>query len=110
MAKRIQIRRAKGWRLPDGAVTVDRTTPWGNPFVVGRDGTRDECVRLHRLLLGGLFDIKAKVSITEQVAAWHYAVDHIHELVGRDLACVCGPGPCHADTLLEAAAVDHQST
>jgi len=30
--QRIQLSRAKGWRMPLGAVKVDRTTRWGNPF------------------------------------------------------------------------------
>ena len=29
---RIQRRRAKGWRMPEGAVYVGRPTKWGNPF------------------------------------------------------------------------------
>jgi Domain of unknown function (DUF4326) len=32
MTKRIQLRRTKGWRLPEGAVSVARPTKWGNPF------------------------------------------------------------------------------
>lgn len=30
--KRIQRKRTKGYRLPEGAVCVDRSTKWGNPF------------------------------------------------------------------------------
>ena len=36
MPDRIQLSRAKGWRMPEGAVKVDRTTIWGNPFMVGQ--------------------------------------------------------------------------
>jgi len=36
MPKRIQRKRTKGWRMPDGAVYVGRGTRWGNPFVVGQ--------------------------------------------------------------------------
>jgi hypothetical protein len=32
MPKRIQLRRAKGWKKPAGAVVVARPTKWGNPF------------------------------------------------------------------------------
>lgn len=32
MPERIQLKRAKGWRLPYGAVSVARPTKWGNPF------------------------------------------------------------------------------
>lgn len=30
--KRIQRKRTKGWRMPEGAVYVGRPTKWGNPF------------------------------------------------------------------------------
>ena len=29
---RVQLRRTKGWRKPEGAVVVARPTKWGNPF------------------------------------------------------------------------------
>lgn len=32
MPERIQLQRKKGWRLPEGAVSVARPTKWGNPF------------------------------------------------------------------------------
>lgn len=32
MPARIQRRRTRGWRMPDGAVYVGRGTVWGNPF------------------------------------------------------------------------------
>lgn len=35
MPDRIQRRRTKGWRMPDGAVYVGRPTKWGNPFAIG---------------------------------------------------------------------------
>lgn len=33
---RIQRRRIKGWRKPEGAVYVGRGSRWGNPFIVGQ--------------------------------------------------------------------------
>lgn len=32
--RRLQLRRTKGWRMPEGAIKVDRTTKWGNWFKV----------------------------------------------------------------------------
>lgn len=32
--KRIQRKRTKGWRMPEGAVSVCRPSIWGNPFTV----------------------------------------------------------------------------
>lgn len=36
MPDRIQLRRVKGWRMPEGAVKVDRATRWGNIFWPGQ--------------------------------------------------------------------------
>lgn len=101
---RIQLRRAKGWRMPGGAIKVDRTTPWGNPFMTGVDGTAETCVRLYELLLAGCVCITCKSSMEAQRAAFNHVRDHLHELRGHDLACWCRPGaPCHADVLLKIA-------
>ena len=106
---RIQLRRTKGWRLPPNTVKVDRTTPWGNPFIVGKNGDAAYCVQLYRYLLGGYQNIsdgeaccqrqdKAIVAIKEEKAAgWP-------TLRGKNLACWCRlDQPCHADVLLEIA-------
>ena len=96
---RVQLRRTKGWRMPPDTVKVDRSTIWGNPFVVGRDGgDRAECVaRFARLLAGDC------VSQAEQL--WRArALAHRGELKGKNLACWCAlDEPCHADALLRFA-------
>ncbi len=38
MPDRIQLRRTKGWRKPDGAIVVSRPTRWGNPWKPGQPG------------------------------------------------------------------------
>jgi Domain of unknown function (DUF4326) len=38
--RRVRLRRTKGWRKPDGAISVARAHKWGNPFVVGEHGVR----------------------------------------------------------------------
>jgi hypothetical protein len=35
--QRIQLRRTKGWRKPEGAIVVARPSRWGNPFKVRRE-------------------------------------------------------------------------
>ena len=34
LTQRIQRKRTKGWRMPEGAVYVGRPTRWGNPFPI----------------------------------------------------------------------------
>ena len=94
--KRIQRKRTKGWRMPEGAVYVGRPTRWGNPWQVDPTratiparnqyrSTATECVRLFRDLV--------------EVQEWDLSALH-----GRDLACWCPlDQPCHADVLLELA-------
>lgn len=100
--RRIQRRRARGWRLPPGCVCVDRSTRWGNPFVVGRDGTAAECVHHYAAMLAGSFCVSPHVEFDELRAARAHVLAHGHELRGRDLACWCGESAkwCHADVLL----------
>ncbi|WP_088348935.1 MULTISPECIES: DUF4326 domain-containing protein [Rhodomicrobium] len=101
---RIQLRRAKGWRMPENTVKVDRATRWGNPFIVGQDGSRAECVELYRALLAGQTCPTCKTPVAQQRAARDHVFSHIAELRGKNLACWCPlDGPCHGDVLLELA-------
>jgi len=70
-----------------GAVCIDRTTKWGNPFFIGVDGSR--------------------AMVIEKYRAWIWLsplLNDVHELVGKDLECWCAPLPCHGDVLLALAA------
>lgn len=106
--QRIQLRRAKGWRMPADTVKVDRTTRWGNPFRIGVDGVKDaaDAVQLHRVLLAGYLVLSCGPSLEEQRAYRRYVNAQVHRLQGKNLACWCRPGAaCHADVLLELAAL-----
>lgn len=72
--------------IPANAVYIGRPTKWGNPFVIGRDGDRNEVIRKYREYLGN-----------------SYLLNHLHELRGKDLVCWCAPEACHGDVLLKLA-------
>ena len=79
--------------IPPDAIYVGRPSKWGNPYAIGRDGTREEVIARYRTWLGTMiydFDIL------------HRRLN-IEELRGKDLVCWCSPLPCHADVLLELA-------
>lgn len=66
-------------------VYIGRGSKWGNPFKMGRDGTRDEVVeKYHRYLL----------SRPSLIAA-------LGELKGKRLGCFCKPLRCHGDILVD---------
>ncbi len=102
---RIQRRRTRGWKMPPNTVCVDRSTRWGNPFIVGVDGTRAECVHLYRALAQGYVCIsKGPDHVRRQQVARQAMKDARTTLRGKDLACFCPIGqPCHANVLLEIA-------
>jgi hypothetical protein len=107
--QRIQLSRRKGWRMPPNTVKVDRTTRFGNPFIVGANGSALECVYHFGLMVSGYicasvghacFERQEKsVALlkAEKAAGWP-------SLRGKNLACWCAPGsPCHAEVLLNLA-------
>lgn len=104
MPERIRLSRAKGWRMPSDTVKVDRTGPWGNPFVVGRDGTRAECVDLYIKLMAGYVALSKDATVADQKEARRHVIENLSTIRGKNLACWCShDGPCHGDVLLKLA-------
>ena len=109
MPERIQLRRTKGWRMPPNTVKVDRTTPWGNPFLVGSQGPAIRCVYYYVMMICGLHCLSTGVECGKRQDVAYAALmaakkDRYAPLRGKNLACWCRPGqPCHADVLIEIA-------
>lgn len=105
MPKRIRLSRARGWRLPENAVNVDRPGKWGNPFVVGKDGTREQCVAMFAQLCRGFINLGGRHTVEEQMTLYRRVRRSLGDLKGRDLACWCALDgkPCHADVLISLA-------
>ncbi len=80
--------RLSGPVAPAGTVFIGRPSKWGNPFVIGRDGTREQVIEKYvkYILLNPSLYFAAK-----------------RELRGKDLVCFCAPEACHGDVLLEIA-------
>lgn len=76
--------------IPTDAVYVGRPSKWGNPFQIGKDGSREEVIHKFRMYL-------------KLPAHKHLQDDAKRELCGKDLVCWCAPKPCHADVLMEIA-------
>jgi hypothetical protein len=109
---RLQLSRRKGFNLQalskaaNGreAVNVARPGAWGNPFIVGKHGTRLECVQMHLNLVNGLLCISIdRECIDAQRAHLHMVRNHLDQLRGKNVACWCLGEPCHGDTLLRVA-------
>jgi ParB-like chromosome segregation protein Spo0J len=79
------------WAEREGiAVRIDRGTRYGNPFVMGEDGTRDDvcdAFEMHYL--------PHKPSINSRIKSG--------ELCGKVLVCHCYPERCHGNCLADLA-------
>lgn len=68
-------------------VRIDRRTKWGNPFIIGKHGSRDDVIT--------------------QYETWVKTQPHLlaalHELRGKRLGCWCAPLACHGEVLVRLA-------
>jgi len=64
-------------------VYIGRGSKWGNPFVIGKDGTREEVIAKYELYLMDNARLLAD----------------LHELKNKTLGCWCSPQACHGDIL-----------
>lgn len=89
--KRIQRKRTKGWKMPEGAIYVGRPSLYGNPFRVEDWGAKG-AIEAFRLYCEHHYAGKALATFVQI------------NMRGKDLACWCKPSEsCHADVLLELA-------
>lgn len=66
-------------------IYIGRPSPWGNPFTIGKDGTREEVINKYR----------------EWIYTQPELLAHVPELKGKTLGCWCAPQACHGDVLIE---------
>lgn len=70
---------------PKNSVYIGRPSKWGNPFVIGRDGSRRQVVDKYR----------------EWINQNEKLLNDLEELRGKDLICWCAPSLCHGSVLFE---------
>jgi hypothetical protein len=82
MCKVLNARKV-GKRSSATQVYIGRPSKWGNPFVIGRDGSRTEVIAKYRAW----------------IVAQPALMNALDELRGRDLICWCALLACHGDVL-----------
>jgi len=69
----------------DNYCYIGRGSKWGNPFIIGKDGDRNEVVEKYEKY------IRNKPELLKDLT----------ELKGKRLGCFCFPHKCHGDILLK---------
>jgi hypothetical protein len=66
-------------------VYIGRPSKWGNPYIIGKDGSREEVINKYEKYLLGNKELMSS----------------LHELKGKTLGCWCDPLPCHGHVIVE---------
>lgn len=66
-------------------IYIGRPSKWGNPFLIGRDGTREEVIEKYR----------------QWILTQPQLMNDLKELKNKTLGCWCRPLLCHGDVLVE---------
>ena len=66
-------------------VFIGRPSKWKNPYIIGKDGTRKECIDKYRNYL----------LENEEL------MKDLRQLDGKVLGCYCKPLPCHGDVIVQ---------
>ncbi len=67
-------------------VYIGRPGPWGNPFMIGKDGTRKEVIQKYKAWFLNQPDLIKRAR---------------KELKDKILGCWCKPEACHGDIIVE---------
>ena len=68
-------------------VYIGRPSRWGNPFIIGKDGDREEVI----------------VKYEQWLKSQPQLVESLPELRKKRLGCFCAPKMCHGDVLARLA-------
>lgn len=71
-------------------IYIGRGSYWGNPFVIGKDGTREEVIQKYEIML------------KNNIRSGAVTIAELKALDGKVLGCFCKPKPCHGDVLIRA--------
>lgn len=66
-------------------IYIGRPSKWGNPYTIGKDGTREEVIDKYR----------------RYILSNNKLLADLHELKDKTLGCWCKPKACHGDVLVE---------
>ena len=71
-------------------VYIGRGSKWGNPFVLGKHGSREEVIE------------KYKSRLWELIQKGYVTKEELRALNGKRLGCFCKPLACHGDVIKDA--------
>lgn len=86
MTKLVNIKLEPHWKQHPDFVYIGRPDEFGNPYIIGLHGNRDEVIGLYRQWLMNNKPMQDIIKV---------------RLKGKILGCYCTPKKCHGDVILE---------
>lgn len=77
------------------AKNINLINKFGNPFIIGKDGNRDEVIEKYRVYL------------INQIKIGNITKSELKNMYGKKLGCFCKPLKCHGDILKEFIDLAH---
>ena len=88
----IRIVNRRNYKGP--GIYIGRPSPLGNPFIIGRDGGREEVIRKYRNFLNtAIHDERIKAELEK--------LEELNKKGDVFLICWCAPSKCHGDIIKE---------
>ena len=95
-----RIQRRIGEKMPPHTVYIGRGSKYGNPYVIGKDGTAEECVRKYAEEMMPYRHDPPHNGMDELFKSEAFLKMATQDLRGKNLACWCRlDQPCHGDWL-----------
>jgi len=76
-------------RVGESGIYIGRGSKFGNPYRIGKDGTREEVIE------------KFRVYFYKRLNADPVFLQDVADLQGCHLLCYCKPEACHGDVIAE---------
>jgi hypothetical protein len=92
-ARQIRIVNRRNYKGP--GIYIGRPSPLGNPFVIGRDGDREEVIRKYRDFL------RTAIHNDARIKAEFERLQELNKKGDVVVICWCAPSKCHGDILKE---------
>ena len=89
----IRIVNRRNYKGP--GIYIGRPSPLGNPFIIGRDGDREEVIRKYRDFLN------TAIHDDERIKAELEKLEELNKKGDVILICWCAPSKCHGDIIKE---------
>ena len=92
----ITVIHKKNTKNIDSEIYIGRPSPLGNPFVIGKDGDRNNVIKLYKEWLHNKVYVEENSAVLREL---HIIAERERNNKNTQLVCWCAPLACHGDVI-----------